>query len=303
MQCCARWAWVALIGLCVCGWSQYGFGASLRNPQNESGGMVFIKNVIVIKSTKNHRIIKFLWNRNKNYRSALCCWSDPIQKLNHLIFWIYRDIGEIAKADAVSQQLSGGLSVVVDLQHKIFGRHGSAWQWPMCSHRAGDSYKLSGATPRNVSSFYLRRVFQQPTHRIGLLAHGPLLRCGSGGVVPRRSEQPLHVARLDAGVPPQSVRCAPKIEGEDSEGDCRERSDCSLILVSEISSADTDETRSEVKPRDRGDGSGTTFVKFLVLGGILVAVYAAFEWLRWIDDDDKSDNPDHPNRNPRRPMS
>jgi hypothetical protein len=73
------------------------------------------------------------------------------------------------------------------------------------------------------------------------------------------------------------------------------------ILVSEIGRADTDETRAEVKPRDRGDGSGTTFVKLLVLGGSLIAMYAAFERLGWIDKEDEAQHTDGPKCRPRDP--
>ena len=84
------------------------------------------------------------------------------------------------------------------------------------------------------------------------------------------------------------MRSAPKIESEDCEGDSRQRPDCSLILVGEISDTSADQTRSEIKLRDLGDGIGITFVKFLILRGVLVAVYTAFKRFGWIDYDDQS---------------
>jgi hypothetical protein len=73
-------------------------------------------------------------------------------------------------------------------------------------------------------------------HGLGLLSHDPLLRLAGGvqlphrlglrsggrGVVARGTEQILHVTRLDASIPAQSVGCAPKRESKDSEGERRE---------------------------------------------------------------------------------
>jgi len=125
---------------------------------------------------------------------------------------------------------------------------------------------------------------------------------GSACVVFGCPEQFLHVVSLEAGVAPQSVRCAPQIKSENSEGDRREGSDCPLVSIREIASANEDETRPEIRLRDdHGDSSGVTFVKFLVLGGILVAMYAAFKWFGWLDDDDDAQDTDRPKRSPRDP--
>ena len=70
-------------------------------------------------------------------------------------------------------------------------------------------------------------------HRLGL---------GSGGrsIVARGVEQSLHVARLDASISTQSVGCALKIESEDSKGDCRERPNRPIIMLSKFGGTDTD---------------------------------------------------------------
>jgi hypothetical protein len=142
------------------------------------------------------------------------------------------------------------------------------------------------------------RLFSQRA----FLCHGSFVQSPHGsGIVACSGEKVLHVINLDARVSLQSMRSAPKIESEDSKGDCRERSDRPFILVSEISSANTNETRPEIKPRDPGDGPGVTFVKGLIGIAILVGMYTAFKRLGWLDDDDDHKDTGRPKRRPRDP--
>lgn len=134
------------------------------------------------------------------------------------------------------------------------------------------------------------------------LLHGFGLRGGGGGIIARRGEQLLHVASLDASIPPQSVRSSPEVKSEERERERRECSDCALILIGEIGSTSKNETRSEIRLDDHhGDSSGVTFVKALILGGILVAMYTAFKRLGWLDKDDDEEETDHPKGPPRDP--
>jgi hypothetical protein len=244
----AWWAIAFLIGLYVGFCSHNGLSAMVRDSQNESRRVLISKNISITEAPVYDGIAQFLWDSEDHDRSTLCSWSDPIQPFDPLIYRSVWDRIGIAKPNAILEQIPRSLSMVVYFQLKMpaidLYRFALAYLIRADSSGSSHCHHMFGAAARDVSPLYEGSVFQKSLGSLGLLSdrlflqfcggmqlyHGSGLVCGGGGVAPRRGKQTLHVARLDAGVSPQSVRGAPKIEGEDSEGDCRERSDCSLFL-------------------------------------------------------------------------
>ena len=226
--------------------------------------------------------IKRIWRRFK-------IWGN--EELFEMSYYLGRGVAIITEYEPEATEINFGLREAWgnDLDIEV-------WRLKLEKGLLGDVGALLSGTRNGESGFGL-------SPQRGLLRDGGFsLRCSGLRIVSRRSKQLLHVASLDASIPPQSVRSSPEVKSEERECERRECSDCALILISEIGSTSKNETRSEIRLDDHhGDSSGVTFVKALILGGILVAMYTAFKRLGWLDKDDDEEETDHPKGPPRDP--
>jgi hypothetical protein len=116
-----------------------------------------------------------------------------------------------------------------------------------------------------------------------------------------RLDRPLHMASLVTGNFPEPGSRAPKRESENPDHDGRQRSDSPIVFVSEIAGASVEQPKPRPLPYDRATENANTFVKGLILMGILAGMYTIGKGLGLIDQDASTENTDEPKQAPNEP--
>lgn len=99
----------------------------------------------------------------------------------------------------------------------------------------------------------------------------------------------------------QAISRAPKSEGEGTQCDGSQGNDGTIVLVGEIPSADVIKADSGTPPFDRISDNATTFVKGMILFGVIAILYALSKSLGLLDNNRYSNDRNGPDDRPDAP--
>lgn len=114
--------------------------------------------------------------------------------------------------------------------------------------------------------------------------------------------RPLHVPRLDSRIFPETVSSTPESIGECAQCHSSERDNGSIIFVGEIPHTNIVQAEPDTKSYDRAADNATTFMKGLILLGVLSALYAVGKRFGLLDDKRNPQNGNDSNQNPKGPL-
>jgi hypothetical protein len=109
-------------------------------------------------------------------------------------------------------------------------------------------------------------------HRIGATL------CGIGAVF-SDGEGACHMASVLLGALPETIRSAPESEREYAQRNSRNRDQSPFVLIGEVTDTSSIQPQSEPIDFRRLDENATTFLKLLILCGILAVMYAVGKFL------------------------